>query len=209
MHWIDPAQLPQTKGVVARFLLNPHGELDGLILHDGTEVHFPPHLSTAVGKALKPGADVIVYGLQPRRGPVVAAVALEASGHTVVDEGPNDDARTKLPRTQLEASGTIVRALHGPKGETRGALLNDGTIVRIGKHAGPDATKLLSVGKPLAARGEGVATPDGQCIEAHFIGTSTDSLKRTNDRPHKEPKPKDSENRKPKHPEPKPPKHAT
>src|SRR6266699_615109 len=54
MHWIDPAQLPQTKGVVERFLLNPHGELDGLILHDGTEVHFPPHLSTAVGKALKP-----------------------------------------------------------------------------------------------------------------------------------------------------------
>jgi hypothetical protein len=23
MHWIDPAQLPQTKGVVERFLLNP------------------------------------------------------------------------------------------------------------------------------------------------------------------------------------------
>jgi hypothetical protein len=183
MHWIDPAQLPRTKGVVERFLLNPHGELDGLILQDGTEVHFPPHLSMAVGKVLRPGADVIVYGLRPRRAPVVAAVALEASGHTIIDEGPNDDARTKLPRTQLEASGAIVRVLHGPRGETRGALLADGTIVRIGKHARPDATKLLAMGEPLAARGEGVATPDGQCIEAHFIGTSTDSLKRTNAMP--------------------------
>jgi len=209
MHWIDPAQLPQTKGVVERFLLNPHGELDGLILHDGTEVHFPPHLSTAVSKALRPGADIIVYGLRPRRASVVAAVALEASGHTIVDDGPTDDARTKLPRTQLEASGAIVRTLHGPKGETRGALLDDGTIVRIGKHAGSDVTRLLIAGKPLAARGEGVAMPDGQCIEAHFIGTSMESLQRTNDRPHKEPKPKDSKDKKPKHPEPKPPKHAT
>jgi hypothetical protein len=208
MHWIDPTQLPQTKGVVERFLLNPHGELDGLILQDGTEVHFPPHLSTAVSKALRPGADVIVYGLRPRRALVVAAVSLEASGHTIVDDGPNDDARTKLPRIRLETSGTILRALHGPKGETRGALLDNGTIVRLAKHAGPDATKLLIVGKPLAARGEGVATPDGQCIEAHLIGTSKDSLKRTNDRPHKEPKPKDSEDRKPKHPEPKPAQHA-
>jgi hypothetical protein len=205
MHWIDPTQLPRIKGIVERFLLNSHGELDGLILVDGTEVHFPPHLSTAVSKALKPSAEVVVYGLRPRRAPVVAAVALDASGHTIVDEGPNDDDRKKLPRTQLEASGKVVRTLHGPKGETRGALLDDGTIVRIGKHGGPDTTRLLTAGEPLAARGEGVATPNGRCVEAHFIGPSTDSLKRTGGRPHKEPKPKD---KRPKHREPKSPMHA-
>jgi hypothetical protein len=208
MHWIDPTQLPRIKGIVERFLLNSHGELDGLILVDGTEVRFPPHLSTAVGKALTPSAEVVVYGLRPRRAPVVAAVALDASGHTIVDEGPNDDDRKKLPRTQLEASGKVVRTLHGPKGETRGALLDDGTIVRIGKHGDPDTTRLLTVGEPLAVRGEGVATPNGRCIEAHFIGTSMNSLKRTGGRPHKGPKPKDSEDKRPKHREPKSPMQA-
>ena len=29
MHWIDPAHLPETKGKVDRFLLNPHGDADG------------------------------------------------------------------------------------------------------------------------------------------------------------------------------------
>ena len=45
MHWIDPACLPETKGVVDRFLINPHGAADGLLLKDGKEVHFPPHMS--------------------------------------------------------------------------------------------------------------------------------------------------------------------
>jgi len=29
MHWIDPDCLPETKGKVERFILNPHGEIDG------------------------------------------------------------------------------------------------------------------------------------------------------------------------------------
>ncbi len=29
MHWIDPDCLPEVKGTVERFLLNPHGEIDG------------------------------------------------------------------------------------------------------------------------------------------------------------------------------------
>ena len=46
MYWIDPAYLPETKGVVDRFLINSHGDADGLLLKDGKEVHFPPHMST-------------------------------------------------------------------------------------------------------------------------------------------------------------------
>ena len=42
MHWLDPDDLPEITGTVARFLLNPHGETDGMILADGSEVHFPP-----------------------------------------------------------------------------------------------------------------------------------------------------------------------
>ena len=38
----DPAQLPATRGAVARYSLTPLGDVDGLILTDGTEVHLPP-----------------------------------------------------------------------------------------------------------------------------------------------------------------------
>jgi hypothetical protein len=178
MHWIDHSQLPPITGKIERFLLNSHGELDGLLLEDGTEVHFPPHLSEAVRRMLKVRSSVALRGLRPRAAPIVAAISLQAipSGPAIVDQGPDDAARGKRPRQALEAAGKIVRVLHGPKGEARGALLDSGTIVRLGKHAGPKAAKLLVVGKPLAGRGEGVKMAEGCCIEAHIIGVSTRTL---------------------------------
>ena len=38
----DPAQLPSFDGKVQQFTLTPRGEIDGLILSDGTEVKTPP-----------------------------------------------------------------------------------------------------------------------------------------------------------------------
>ena len=42
----DPGQLPPIEGKVAEYSLTPRGDVDGLILADGTEVHLPPHLGT-------------------------------------------------------------------------------------------------------------------------------------------------------------------
>jgi len=39
---------------------------DGLLLKDGKEVHFPPHMSKAVLAAVKPGDHVKVRGVRPR-----------------------------------------------------------------------------------------------------------------------------------------------
>jgi len=50
MHWLDPDYLPETAGKAAQFLINPHGEIDGLLLDDGTEIHTPPHLSDKIAK---------------------------------------------------------------------------------------------------------------------------------------------------------------
>src|SRR5215207_1763361 len=63
----DPAQLPEVKGTVQAYSLTPRGDVDGLILNDGTEVHFPPHMSAQLVFAVKPGDAVTVHGL--RRGP--------------------------------------------------------------------------------------------------------------------------------------------
>jgi hypothetical protein len=60
----DLQQLPSTKGTVSRYTLTPRGDVDGLILADGTEVHFPPHLSTQLVYAIKPGDATIT---EPKR----------------------------------------------------------------------------------------------------------------------------------------------
>src|SRR5262249_29128996 len=41
----DASQLPETKGTVKQYTLTPRGDVDGLILNDGTEVKLPPHLT--------------------------------------------------------------------------------------------------------------------------------------------------------------------
>jgi hypothetical protein len=33
MHWIDPNCLPAIKGIVKRFVLNRHGEIDGFVVN--------------------------------------------------------------------------------------------------------------------------------------------------------------------------------
>jgi hypothetical protein len=47
MRWINPDCLPETKGKVERFIINPHGEIDGFVLNDSKNdamlVHVPPH----------------------------------------------------------------------------------------------------------------------------------------------------------------------
>jgi hypothetical protein len=56
MHWIDPDCLPETKGNVKRFLVNPHGKIEGVILNGAAEaalVHVPPHLSAEIEAGIK------------------------------------------------------------------------------------------------------------------------------------------------------------
>ena len=59
----DPSQLPAIQGRVGQYSLTPRGDVDGLILTDGTEVHMPPHLGTQLVFAVKPGDAVTVHGL--------------------------------------------------------------------------------------------------------------------------------------------------
>ncbi|KTT06835.1 hypothetical protein NS2R_22690, partial [Pseudomonas oryzihabitans] len=49
------AQIPTQQGQLKQFLINPRGDIDGLILADGTEVNTPPHLSEQLAATFKPG----------------------------------------------------------------------------------------------------------------------------------------------------------
>ncbi len=128
MHWIDPDHLPETSGVVDCFLLNGEGEADGLVLTDGLEIHFPPHMGHAVLEAAPPGATVRVRGVRPRGVAMIAAVAVAPEeGDRIVDAGPPEDEgerkarrkRAHAARLPMEVQG-IVRQASNSKWLRRG-----------------------------------------------------------------------------------------
>jgi hypothetical protein len=96
MHWINPDHLPVTTGTVDQFLVNTRGEADGFVLTDGNEVHVPPHLSPRLLREVRPGSEVKVRGVRPRRANMVVAVAIDTAKGRILDEGPDvreDDSK--------------------------------------------------------------------------------------------------------------------
>ena len=185
----DPAQLPATKGRVAQYSLTPRGDVDGLILDDGTEIHMPPHLGTQIVHAVKPGDQVTVRGLRAREVPMVQAMQVtnDATNQSVTDAGPAGGPRgphgpggpgrgADAARQPLEAQGVIKAQLHGPRGNLNGVLLADGTIARLPP---PEARRLaptLAVGQSVFVRGEGVANGLGRVIGVRAIGPNPQQL---------------------------------
>jgi hypothetical protein len=180
MHWIDPNCLQVTLGTVTQFLLNPHGELDGFVLGKDKQVHFPPHLSKQAAKHVSIGDAVRVRGVKPRLADIIAAVSLTAKGGFVIlDEGPgHGDERHQKPEVEkraMEATGEVKLSLYGPKGELRGALLDDGTSLRMPPHAAGELAAYLTPGAHVQAWGHGVKNKYGRTLEIDEIAELVDA----------------------------------
>jgi hypothetical protein len=196
MHWIDPDSLPEVAGIFERFVLNPHGEVDGFVMKDkqaAVLVHTPPHMEDQLTRHLSAGDKVCVRGVRPRSAELLAAVAVTtATGRQIIDEGPDHDRKHPTAKHEpMTADGTVRLSLFGPTGELRGALLSDGTILRVGPKEAEQVATLLAPGAKLAARGDGLQTRHGRVIHALEIGPDPAKLKAV-----RKPKPKD---KKPKH----------
>jgi hypothetical protein len=170
MHWIDPDHLPQTVGNVVQFTQNARGELDGLILDRDRQVHFPPHLGRQVAKTIAVGDKIHVRGVRPRGAAVIAAVSLgKAHGTEIVDNGPDAEKhRAGPPKAKgnaLKVSGDVRLPLHGPKGELWGALLEDGTVVRLGPKEAAKRAKQLAPGAHFSAQGMAMENRFGRVVE--------------------------------------------
>jgi len=165
----DPAQLPAFKGKVAQYTLTPRGDVDGLILDDGTEVHVPPAVSTELVFVVRPGDAVTIHGLKARAAPMIAAASVtnDATGTTVavhIGRGMHWRAQPQ------EDNSKVKEVLHEPRGDMNGVLLEDGTVVRVPPREAERLGAALGVGQPLYVRGEGVASPLGKVIMARKVG---------------------------------------
>jgi hypothetical protein len=172
----DFQQLPATKGTVSRYTLTPRGDVDGLILADGTEVHLPPHLSSQLVYAIKPGDAVTVRGLKALSAPLIAAIAItnDATGYAVVDSGPGagPGPGPRGARQAMSLQGRVQMSLHGPRGELNGAMLEDGTILRLPPPEAERLAALLMPGQAIVVEGDGLTTAMGRVVEVQAIGPS-------------------------------------
>ena len=175
-------------GTVTRFTLTPRGDLDGLILGDGTQVHVPPHLSAELAAAVKPGDAVTVTGSRSPSGAlfIAASVADIASNQTVTDRGPPAPGLMPPPpppgvpvpgALNTMVQGRVQRLLRGPAGDVDGALLDDGTVLRMPPHIAYQFATLLAPGRTVAAQGWGLNTAFGRVIDVQSVGPSLGQLR--------------------------------
>jgi hypothetical protein len=109
---LNDEQLPHVTSSVERFLIDPDGNADGMILFNGVEVYFAPHLSSAVLTAVQVGDRITVYGVLPKAEPLIVAVIIEAANGTRIED-------SGLPTRQwpaLEAEYRIKQRGHSGLG---------------------------------------------------------------------------------------------
>lgn len=171
----DPAQLPTIKGKVVQYIPTPRGDVDGLLLEDGTEVQVGPGASTQLVFAVKPGDNVTIHGLRARALPMVAAASVtnDATGVTVLG-GPGH----MHEGAQVSVEGHVKAALHDPRGDMNGVLLDDGSVVRLPPPEAKKLSDMLAVGKDVVVQGEGYAGPIGKAVGAREIGPDAAHLTR-------------------------------
>ena len=184
----DVNQLPATRGTVRYFTLTPRGDVDGFLLADGTQVHVPPYLSAQLVAAVRIGDAVTVRGLRAAAAPMVAAMAVtgDANGQTVVDLGPAGGPGTRPDRGPgappprggpvSEVSGKVMAVLHGPRGEVNGAMLEDGTALRMPPPEADRLATMLTPGQTVVAQGPGIANNLGRMVDVRAIGASRDQM---------------------------------
>ena len=174
---------PIATGIVRRLLVNPQGEVDGLLLEGGMIAKFPPHMSKELVAVVKPSDTVSVRGYREAESTFKAFVITnEASKQQVIEHPPFE--MQALPKhlrfaalTRLRISGTVEQPLRGREGEVNGALLQDGTVVRFPPHVAFNFANLLQAGQTLAAEGLGTESPYGRGLEATAMGPTLEALR--------------------------------
>jgi hypothetical protein len=182
-----PAQPGLVSGVVSHFLLTPRGELEGVLLADGTEVHTPPHLTDQLAAAVRIGDQVQAQGWRIGAINMIEAYTMTdlRTGQTVVNQGPPPPGSrppplppgVPAPGAQV---GTVVsrvqQPIYGPRGDINGALLEDGTEIKMPPHIAWQMGSLLQPGQQIAAQGFVLSTPYGRVMEVQALGPSPNQL---------------------------------
>ena len=193
------------RGKVERFTTAPMGETDGAVLDDGTWLHWPPHMQDRFANIFSTGDQVRATG-RTETGPAgdthfeVQSVT-NLRTNTIADNpdyangppppppgrrgraapppappGPNR-LPTRTDDTDVSTvRGRVDRLTSAPRGETDGAVLDDGTWLHWPPHMQDRFANIFSTGDQVRATGR---TETGPAGDTHFEVQSVTNL-RTN-----------------------------
>lgn len=176
------AQAQPVEGRVQRLLSNPYGEVDALLLDSGTLVRFPAHMSSALLAVARPGDRLAIVGRPERNGTDVRAYTIRnlATGRAVTEAPRLDRKPPKHLRyaglAPMLVSGTIDRHLTGKRGELKGVILRDGTVVRFPARAADPYSAGMAVGATIKVSGRGTRTATGRALEAEAVAVGSGAL---------------------------------
>ncbi|MFC0386289.1 hypothetical protein [Muricoccus vinaceus] len=178
--WFDPTQLPSFTGVVDRYLINPDGKTDRLLFREGPQVIFPETVGSEIMEAVPSGRSIVVYGIRARRAPVITLLAWAKDGSSpahFVDRPTWTFPDFHAAGEAMEVSGTVRAPLLTPQGDSIGAILDDGVVIRVPPGVAAALGDRLAVGRTVAAAGRGAAVADrGRALDAERIGEAPDKL---------------------------------
>ena len=174
------AATEQIAGTVSMYLLNPRGEVDGLLLADGTQVKFPPHMSADLTQLVKPNERVTAQGVREVPPVFTAFTITNSSGQSLNEARPMQPPPPPdlqgMNLKPMQVDGKIRIVLYAPRSEIEGAVLDSGVIVRVAPHASGQFSTLFQAGAAISAKGYGTENEFGRCFEATEIGTGGQTL---------------------------------
>lgn len=177
--WFDPTQLPRFTGTVERYVPSPAGGFDSLILREGVQILFPAETGEAIRRAVPQGRPILAWGIRARSAAVITMLAWAPTA----EEEPRFVERPSWwsgafarGQTRIAVHGTVRQPLHDSRGEVTGALLEDGTVVRVPAEVAQGRGDLFRQGARLAATGWGVEGEGGRALAAEAIGETPEAM---------------------------------
>jgi len=139
------ADILTVRGVVREFTSAPKGEVDGVILNDGTWAHWPPYLADRFRNIVSKGDKVKVVGWMEtgKKG----ETKLEVSSLTNLDTNQTSE-NERFPPSAIESRagvgpatgngltvrGSVKEFTTAKRGEVDGFILSDGKVVHWPPH---------------------------------------------------------------------------
>ena len=174
---------PVADSIVDRYLLTPRGDVNGLLLRDGSQMHVTLRAGEDLTKTIQPGDHVRVHGRRVSESPLVRPDVIvnvtDGRSFTVPYrlDLPMPPREERPSVNEMHVIGTIKLLLYDhSNGLVNGALLSDGTQIRLPPDVGERFHASLHKNMDVEVRGYGVATPHGNALEATAIGRKGEPL---------------------------------
>jgi hypothetical protein len=123
---VPPASFQTTvvQGVVAQYLMNPDGFVDGLLLSNNTIIRFPPHLGQVLTQTVSPQDIVRVEGFFESSGTFHASSIIDLQSQRTVADYPPPPGHPPPPRPGSLPPAATQRERHDSSSHSRKAERN-------------------------------------------------------------------------------------